>query len=149
MKTIIYSSVSSAMPDEGTVLSILRTARAANEAHGIRGVLLLADRLFMQVLEGPAEAVDRLMGNICRDPRHGCIVWWLVEEEPGEAPLFADWTMAFARVGDVDARPGEGLESIDRSSLHAVLAAHPGRPASLILRSFLAANAQATWSRPH
>jgi hypothetical protein len=149
VKTIIYSSVSPTVPDEETVLSILRTARANNQTNGIRGILLLADRLYMQLLEGPADAVDRLMVSICRDPRHGCIVSWLVDDGPDETPMFADWTMAFARVGDVADRPGEGLERIEQSSLHAVLAAHAGRPASLILRSFLKANALATWSRPH
>lgn len=149
MKTVIYSSVSPAVPDGGTVLSILRTARMTNKAHGIRGVLLLADRMYMQVLEGPDEAVDTLMGNICRDPRHGCIVWWLVEEGAGHAPIFADWTMAFARVGEVEARPEEGLEAMAHASLHAILAAHPDRAASRILRGFLQANARATWPRLH
>ena len=79
MKTIVYSSVSPVVPDAQTVLSILDTARTCNREHGIRGVLLVADRLYMQVLEGPAAAVDRLMDNICRDSRHACIVWWLVE----------------------------------------------------------------------
>jgi hypothetical protein len=140
VKTIVYSSVSATVPDAGTVLGILRTARAHNARHGVRGVLLLADRMYMQVLEGPAEAVDRLMDNIQRDPRHSCVVPWLVEDAPDHAAMFADWTMAFARVGAVGDGTDAGLSPIDRSPLHAILAAYPERSASRILRGFLQAN---------
>ncbi|MFN7551577.1 MAG: BLUF domain-containing protein [Pseudomonadota bacterium] len=148
VKTIVYSSVSPAVPDANTVLSILDTARTCNRAHGIRGALLVADRLYMQVLEGPAAAVDRLMDNICRDSRHACIVWWLVEDVDGRTPMFSDWTMAFSRVGPVEARPADGLEMMAHASLHAILAAHPDRAASRVVRGFLEANEQATWPRP-
>lgn len=142
MKTLIYSSISPTAPDAATVLSILAIARHANPVHGIRGVLLVADRMYMQVLEGPVEAVDRLLGNIQRDPRHACVVPWLIEERPDRTPMFEDWSMAFARVG-VSARPEEGLDAIEGSRLHAILAAHPVRPASRVLRGFLAANERA------
>jgi hypothetical protein len=147
MKTVIYSSVSATVPDAATVRDILRTARAANAVHGVRGVLLVADRMYMQVIEGPAEAVDRLMDNIHRDRRHACIVSWLVEERPDRSAMFTDWTMAFARIGPIESSGDEGLAPIDRSPLHAILAAHPDRHASIILRGFLEANERATRPR--
>jgi hypothetical protein len=143
MKTLVYSSVSAEVPSVDTVLSILRTARAANKQDGIHGILLVADRLFMQVLEGPEAAVDRLMEKIYRDPRHSCIVPWLVEVHPERPPMFDDWSMAYARLGVVDALAGEGLQPIDLAPLGEVLRKHPERPASVILRGFIEANSRA------
>ncbi len=143
MKTLVYSSVSEGVPSVATVLSILRTARAANEQHGIHGILLVTDRLYMQVLEGPEVAVDRLMDNIYRDPRHSCVVPWLVEVHPDRPPMFDDWSMAFARLGVVDELAGKGLQPIDLAPLGEVIAKYPERPASVILRGFIEANARA------
>lgn len=140
MKTLIYSSVSPEVPDAATVLAILRTARDANARHGVRGVLLVADRMYMQVLEGPPAAIDRLWSNIQRDARHACVVPWLVEDSPDHEAMFADWTMAFSRLGEVLAADGDGLSPIERSPMNAILAAYPERPASRILRGFLRAN---------
>lgn len=140
MKTIVYSSVSATVPEAETVRAILRTARAENARHGVRGVLLLAERMYMQVLEGPPAALDRLMDNIQRDPRHSCVVPWLVEDAPDHEAMFADWTMAFARIGPLGDGADAGLSPIERSPLHAILAGYPERGASRILRGFLQAN---------
>jgi hypothetical protein len=143
MKTVVYSSVSDSVPSVETVLSILRTARSANKVHGIHGILLVADRLYMQLLEGPEPAVDRLMENLYRDRRHSCIVPWLVEQHPERPPMFSDWSMAFARLGVVDGLAGKGLQPIDLAPLNEVISKYPERAASVILRGFIEANARA------
>lgn len=140
MKTIIYSSVSATVPDASTLHEILGVARAANARHGVRGVLLTADRMFMQVLEGEPAPLERLVDNIYRDRRHSCVVPWLVEEAPDHEAMFADWTMAYASVGEQAADLGAALAPIGRSLLQAILAAYPDRAACRILRGFLAAN---------
>lgn len=149
MKTIIYSSVSASVPDAETLHDILAVARAQNARHGVRGILLVADRMFMQVLEGEPAVLDRLMENIHRDRRHACVVPWLVEESPDHDAMFADWSMAFAHVGS----PLPGLERapspIERSPLHAILAGYPDRSASRILRGFLQANERAPANGRH
>ena len=48
-------------------------ARINNRALGLSGTLYRQGSLFIQYLEGPADAVDRVKENILRDPRHGDI----------------------------------------------------------------------------
>ncbi|MCE3003547.1 MAG: BLUF domain-containing protein [Xanthomonadaceae bacterium] len=148
MKTIIYASWCQRSPTVETLLSILKSARANNAMHGISGVLLLVDAVFIQLLEGPAEAVDRLMGNIRRDPRHHEIVVLLDENQDARPRMFGDWSMAFCRLGAVDAVAGRGLQPVDLQPLLAVLDRFPERPASTILRSLVDANRAALGAEP-
>lgn len=60
----VYAS-RACFPFEGLALvSLLRRARARNEARGIMGVLLHANGMFVQCLEGQAAAVDVLFARI-------------------------------------------------------------------------------------
>lgn len=52
------------------MLLLVERARQANRAHGITGHLLYFDHSFMQYLEGPGEALDRLWRQLQHDPRH-------------------------------------------------------------------------------
>ncbi len=49
---------------------ILARARPFNAAHGITGLLVFDGQRFCQHLEGPAAAVEALMGRIASDERH-------------------------------------------------------------------------------
>ena len=51
MKTIIYSSVSAAVPDAETLHDILAVARAQNARHGVRGILLVASGCAPQIVQ--------------------------------------------------------------------------------------------------
>ena len=73
---------------------LLSQSRACNARHGISGMLLLQDGLFMQLLEGPAEAVDALYARIASDPRH-CEARLMVRAER-TAPLLPGWHMAWS-----------------------------------------------------
>ena len=140
MKTIVYASWCERAPSTETVLAILKTARANNRLHGIVGALLLVDAMFLQVLEGPAEAVDRLMANIRRDRRHQGVVVLLDQSHPQQPPMFTDWSMAFCRLGALDELAGKGLQPLDLGPLLAVLDRFADRPASILLRCFVEAN---------
>ncbi len=72
---------------------ILRSARVYNAAQGLTGALLLYDRWFAQVLEGPREAVLTLFDHIRTDPRHDAIE--VREETKIPARSFARWAMAY------------------------------------------------------
>lgn len=52
------------------LMAILRQARLNNPQHGITGALCHANGIFLQVLEGGREAVNRLYNRIAADPRH-------------------------------------------------------------------------------
>jgi hypothetical protein len=52
------------------VVNIAVDSAPRNAARGITGALISTGTYFTQLLEGPREAVDELMGRIDADPRH-------------------------------------------------------------------------------
>ncbi len=76
------------------IQSILACARSNNAKVGVTGALLFSADVFAQVLEGPAEAVERIFEKIQRDPRHSDVV--ILQSEHTEARDFPEWSMAFA-----------------------------------------------------
>lgn len=82
-----------------------------NRTRGLTGVLMAAGGLFFQLLEGEPEAVDAVLADISRDPRHRDLL--LLSEETAEHRLFPDWAM---KAVPIDAA------RIDRlGPLHAIL----------------------------
>jgi hypothetical protein len=89
----IYVSSASRPLDKDEMLQILRASRRNNEKMGVSGMLLHRDGNFMQVLEGPQEAVNQLIATIKDDPRHhGFLSLWA---KPITERRFAEWSMAF------------------------------------------------------
>ena len=80
--------------------SILATAQARNAAEGIGGVLCQGRGLYLQVLEGERDAVNRLYLRIGADPRHADVNMLLFEEI--SRPRFTDWSMALVDLSDSD-----------------------------------------------
>ena len=78
--------------DEG-VEAILETAERNNPAEGLTGALAYDDGQFIQVLEGPREAVSKRLFAIAADERHTGMT--LVEFAEISRRRFSDWTMAF------------------------------------------------------
>lgn len=64
-----------------------------NAALGVRGALLVTNHHLAQILEGPDEAVDRLMADIRRDPRHERVT--VIERRPIDGYRFTDWCFAY------------------------------------------------------
>jgi hypothetical protein len=94
MKFVLYTSILN--HDDYDVLvvpDVIRTARAANEMHGITGILLFDGLNFTQYFEGNRAAVDRLLQNILHDPRHKNIV--VVSTGDLETRLYKDWKMGY------------------------------------------------------
>lgn len=77
--------------------SILDVARPRNAALGITGALFCSDRAFLQVLEGPWDRIERLMGSIGADPRHDNLIW--VDRQLGVTRAFECWAMAMISPG--------------------------------------------------
>ncbi|MCC7049448.1 MAG: BLUF domain-containing protein [Alphaproteobacteria bacterium] len=82
------------------LLELLRHARRNNEAAGITGMLLYRSGNFIQAIEGPAEAVDRLLDRIALDPRHAGMIQ--VVRQPITRREFAAWSMAFDDISNRD-----------------------------------------------
>ena len=77
--------------DEATLSGILLDARQANQRDGITGALICRRDIYLQLLEGPAVAVQALYQRIRRDDRHLEVRQHIAERVP--ARLFADWAM--------------------------------------------------------
>ncbi len=94
--SLIYSSTAAPDFDEAELPQILARSRADNSWLGVTGMLLYADRSFLQVLEGRSTIVDALVERIARDPRHRRMT--VIVREPIIARLFSDWTMGHPRI---------------------------------------------------
>lgn len=87
--------------------AIVECAAHRNRHLGLSGALVHRPGRFLQVLEGPAPALEDVFERICRDPRHADIA--LLEFAPVDQPCFAGWTMVLA-----DRRLAPGMiDSID------------------------------------
>ncbi|WP_295528197.1 BLUF domain-containing protein [uncultured Pseudacidovorax sp.] len=88
---LIYASRARAFRSDD-VAGILRQSRDNNAAASITGALCLLDGVYMQYLEGPQAAVERLYSIILADDRHQQVK--LLDRGPAPARVFADWSMA-------------------------------------------------------
>jgi hypothetical protein len=70
--------------------------RANNVRNGITGMLLYHEGNFMQVIEGPGAAIQRLRKTIAADPRHHGFICLLERKISGRE--FSGWSMGFQRV---------------------------------------------------
>lgn len=111
---------------------ILSAARRNNPQLGITGALICRHDVYLQLIEGPAEAIDALYTRILADDRH-TNVELLLTEDMGER-MFPAWAMLddqspslFWSAQDVAAGV---LESASPDALRAPFArlseAHPG-----------------------
>ena len=73
--------------------AIAQAAAERNQADNVTGLLLFNSKRFLQVLEGPREAVDRIYARIGRDGRHNALV--KLRDIPIDAREFGEWGMAY------------------------------------------------------
>ena len=106
MVSLVYAS--SAVDDfsASDLVALLRQCCEKNVQLDISGMLLYKDGNFMQVLEGPDEAVGRLIQTIDADRRHKGII--RLEERQIEERQFSGWAMAFHNLRDPAVRELEG-----------------------------------------
>jgi Sensors of blue-light using FAD len=90
---LLYASRAAQKTDGDLVDKIMEESRAYNQEHGITGVLCVceASSVFMQVLEGGREEVNRLYNRIVPDPRHKDIL--LLDYAEITERRFAGWRM--------------------------------------------------------
>ena len=78
--------------------AILAVSRRNNERSGVTGALLYASGIFAQVLEGPAESVQRAFETIRQDTRHRSVVVLL--QGLAIERTFPHWAMGILRSVD-------------------------------------------------
>ena len=136
MRQIIYVSSASKpfTPDE--LAELLRQARAKNRRLDITGLLLYKDGNFIQVLEGPDQAVADLYQTIQRDLRHKTII--SMSNRQIEAREFGDWEMGFTDIAALTEEDKPGLSTfLSESMTPETLSLTPTR-ARILLQSFRA-----------
>ena len=100
MIRLLYLSQTRHDVSEDEIRSILLIARKRNAELGITGVLLHGGGMFLQVLEGPEQAVLKLYVGIIDDPRHrDCRIVYIT---PVKERLFGNWTMGFLNDNPLD-----------------------------------------------
>lgn len=87
---LIYSSRPFGF-DQGILNGILVQARRRNTAEDITGALICRADLYLQLLEGPPEAVGACYRRIVKDDRHVEVT--LRHRDTAEERMFADWAM--------------------------------------------------------
>ena len=92
LKAIGYVSRAAAPVDSNALAALEGAARMHNRAAGITGLLVFDAGYYVQVLEGPAGAVDATLARIRRDPRHEEMD--LVLDTPIDARSFGRWALA-------------------------------------------------------
>ena len=70
---------------------IVNISARNNARSGITGVLLFDDDYYLQILEGPEEAVDALLETLKQDPRHTDMS--VVFRTRIESTSFSEWSM--------------------------------------------------------
>ena len=104
--SVVYVSAGVRVFEEPEIAEILSQSHRNNGRCGITGMLLYRDGNFLQVLEGPAAAVDSTLNRIRADERHRGIV--LMKKENVDNRRFSEWTMAFKRVNSAEMQGIEG-----------------------------------------
>lgn len=77
--------------DQGMLNGILADARRCNERDEITGSLICRDDLYLQLLEGPVDAVTAAFERIAKDDRHLEVRRLLAG--PTASRIFPDWAM--------------------------------------------------------
>ena len=90
LKHVIYVSRPTHF-DHMVLDNILKTSRSNNLETGVTGNLICHSDLFLQLLEGPSEAVHLLYKKILADDRHADIV--KLRDEKSELKLCPSWSM--------------------------------------------------------
>ncbi|PLX37450.1 MAG: hypothetical protein C0606_03855 [Hyphomicrobiales bacterium] len=107
---LIYFSSTAPSFQAPDVEDILSVARERNRRAGITGLLVYHDGNFLQILEGPRDAVEECFTRIQNDPRHDGII--RVVSEDVEERVFGDWEMAWMPFQDASAEAQQGFLDI-------------------------------------
>lgn len=90
---LLYRSKARAGLSQADLVAILKASRKNNPARGISGLLIYRDGYFLQILEGPEEAVAERFAVIVRDERHEAVE--LLNRGKAKQRLFGSWAMGY------------------------------------------------------
>ena len=90
----LYVSEVSPAVDRRVVRDIAQASRVRNQADGITGLLMFDGDCYAQWVEGPVQAMDRLLARLRADPRHRQMdmLWF---ESPGLGRRYPQWHFGY------------------------------------------------------
>ena len=138
MYQLVYVSTAAWKLGSEDLNEILDISRGKNRQRGVTGILLHLDQGFLQVLEGPKQAVRDTFDEIVGDHRHtGLRI--LVEQDAGER-LFGDWNMGFDRPRKLDANSAGAFE-LTLAAIEGAITPEKSTEIAVLLRNFYRVNA--------
>lgn len=120
MEQLIYISTSRNLTQipTGELEDILAVSRRNNARDGLTGLLVTGGRRFLQLLEGPSEALSAAYDRILADDRHFAMVQ--LTRRPVAERSFPDWQMGYDPTGEGLGKVVDGLlESVTDPALRA------------------------------
>lgn len=110
--SVVYSSDAVSGVSDADLQQLLAVSRENNLRAHVTGMLLYRGGRFIQVLEGPADAITELLERIATDPRHTAVR--ILFREPLEQRHFADWTMGYEPISaPLEALPAAFRDTFD------------------------------------
>ena len=100
MIRMLYCSRAAPRISDDQIHDILMVSRRNNKALGLTGVLVHGGGMFMQVLEGPEDAVLRTYVKILDDPRHAASQ--VIHITPTNEQIFQGWSMGVIKSEPVE-----------------------------------------------
>ena len=90
---LVYTSGTDETLDVSELEDLVGKAQTFNDAHGITGMLVYSDDVFVQVLEGQREIISSLYERIEQDERHTSVT--IIASGELATRRFSDWSMGF------------------------------------------------------
>ena len=137
MHRLIYVSAAVDAMTPDVLAQILEASRRNNPKAGITGMLLYIDGGFLQLLEGPEEAVHATYDRICRDRRHD--EPRVLLDRAAEGRLFPDWTMGFEE--PLQGHPDTGgIFEASKAAIEGAVSEQRAAEIAILLRTFYRVN---------
>lgn len=91
MERLLYSSIAAEGLRTQDIFRIIETSQRNNPRRGVTGFLIHDQDRFLQLIEGPALAIQGLLADIERDKRNHSVA--IVLREAAQERWFPDWEM--------------------------------------------------------
>jgi hypothetical protein len=134
LEQLVYVSIAAVRVNSALQMSdLLAAARPNNARDGITGVLTAIDGRFIQIIEGDADMLDRLLVRLRADDRHRSVT--VLDRRPVRARAFPGWEMVSPWLVATEIQVLAGLMDDEEARLDdyiPVLCRALGRQAALI-----------------
>lgn len=133
MFQLVYISTAAWPMDNGDLNTIIEHSRKNNRELEVTGILLQIDHGFLQILEGPRDAVKALYAKIQLDLRH--IGLRVLVQQNVEDRLFSDWSMGFEKLDSASPRTAQ-LYNLTQEAIDTAMPPQAAKDLARHLRDF-------------